>query len=151
MTRTIPDLRQKAERFKRRPCVHCGADIDCLVMFRVVTASGIDQYRWACSVCWKFSTLTVDNIPHDVINSWVAAGHIPARADIPVWSDYTGERCAVCGAIGGELHHWAPEALADKFPEWNSWPAAYLCRKHHREWHEVVTPYLPGFNGRKGI
>ena len=143
-------ITKRAERFKRQPCVHCGHGIDGLVLCRVITQSGTEQYRWTCSNCGKFATRTVDNIPHDVISLWMRAGFIPQHDDIPIWNDYTGERCAVCGAIGVELHHWAPESLAAHFgDEWHRWPTVYLCLKHHREWHEIVTWYLHGYQQRR--
>jgi hypothetical protein len=58
--------------------------------------------------------------------------------------------CAVCGHHETELHHWAPGYLADNFEDPHDWPTAWLCRKHHEEWHHAVTPamYLPvGWHG----
>lgn len=50
------------------------------------------------------------------------------------------EVCVVCGSLGVELHHFAPRHLfgadADK------WPTAYLCRTHHKQWHDIVTPNM---------
>lgn len=61
---------------------------------------------------------------------------------LPVFADYSlnNEPCAVCGARGTELHHWAPKEL---FPDdFEQWPKAYLCPKHHQEWHNRITiPY----------
>ena len=48
--------------------------------------------------------------------------------------------CFVCGDQFTELHHFAPRYL---FPDWDKWPTCYLCIKHHHEWHDRVTPYMP--------
>lgn len=43
--------------------------------------------------------------------------------------------CSRCGTHGGELHHWAPQAIfADA--EW--WPKDYLCVACHRLWHQAM-------------
>ena len=58
---------------------------------------------------------------------------------LPILADYqlNNEPCAVCGALGTELHHWAPKEL---FPDdYEKWPKAYLCPKHHQEWHIRIT------------
>ena len=47
--------------------------------------------------------------------------------------------CEVCGANGGELHHWAPQYL---FEDADNWPKSYLCRACHRKWHDLVTPNM---------
>jgi hypothetical protein len=43
--------------------------------------------------------------------------------------------CAVIGCTntGTEFHHFAPRHLFDNSDDW---PVAWLCREHHREWHE---------------
>lgn len=47
--------------------------------------------------------------------------------------------CIICNEPG-ELHHWAPQCVERQFEEYNKWPTAYLCQKHHAEWHRIVTP-----------
>lgn len=59
--------------------------------------------------------------------------------NLPTFADYSdqGEPCAVCGAVGTELHHWGP---AEHFPEtFEQWPKSYLCPQHHQEWHNKLT------------
>ena len=51
----------------------------------------------------------------------------------------SSEPCVVCGINGTELHHFAPRYL---FENADSWPTAYLCKKHHEEWHNKVTPNM---------
>lgn len=48
--------------------------------------------------------------------------------------------CEVCGATGGEYHHWAPQYLFGK--DADKWPTSYLCRKCHKLWHDLVTPEM---------
>lgn len=70
-----------------------------------------------------------DNIPLEILNS------------LSVGADYSlnNPPCKRCGAIGTELHHWAPKEL---FEDAEEWPTAYLCPKHHQEWHNKVTNKL---------
>ena len=50
-------------------------------------------------------------------------------------------QCAICGVNETEFHHIAPKHLADQFgDEWTLWPGIYLCNRHHRQWHSIVTP-----------
>lgn len=46
--------------------------------------------------------------------------------------------------MGAEWHHWLPQAMADQVEDFSQWPTAYLCKRCHDTWHELVTPYLPG-------
>lgn len=63
---------------------------------------------------------------------------------VPIVEDYAGlfARCVVRGCERGdvELNHFAPRAIfgADA----DLWPTGYLCREHHMEWGERVTPHL---------
>jgi hypothetical protein len=33
--------------------------------------------------------------------------------------------------------------IAEDWPRWYN-VSAYLCKHHHRIWHQTVTPYMPG-------
>lgn len=67
-----------------------------------------------------------------------------STSQIPVIFNYRGlyAICSVqgCGSDDVELNHFAPRAIFGAEAE--AWPKAYLCRKHHREWGERVTPAL---------
>jgi len=56
---------------------------------------------------------------------------------LPLFEDASeySEPCSVrgCTNVGTELHHFAPVHLFDD--AWN-WPMEYLCKEHHKEWHE---------------
>ena len=64
--------------------------------------------------------------------------------DVRYKSDIKGymnnNKCAVCGNKDVELHHFAPYHLFGSEAE--RWPTAYLCRFHHKQWHDLVTPNM---------
>ena len=53
-------------------------------------------------------------------------------------------QCAVCGSYQVELHHFAPKYLFGD--DSDNWPTAYLCREHHKQWHDIVTPNMCKIN-----
>lgn len=149
MSALDPDLRKKAERFKRRPCINCNAGVERQYMTRTITASSVNQFRWMCAGCGKNPRITVDNIAHDVIDLWISSGFIPKIDDIEIANNYQAHQCEICDAVGVELHHFAPQSMSDDFGDtWCKWPTIYLCPFHHRLWHELVTPQMSGYNRR---
>jgi hypothetical protein len=56
---------------------------------------------------------------------------------LPIFEDFSknAEPCSYedCENKGVEFHHFAPRHL---FEDADKWPTAYLCREHHRIWHE---------------
>ena len=58
---------------------------------------------------------------------------------IPPYLDQ--HKCAhtECGSFDTQYHHFAPKHL---FDDYENWPGAWLCKMHHREWHNVVTPNM---------
>ncbi|NBB84798.1 MAG: hypothetical protein GVY12_01050 [Bacteroidetes bacterium] len=59
------------------------------------------------------------------------------------------DTCAACGATAGEAHHLVPRAIHQymsgaMLERWNG-ATVSLCPRCHREWHDVVTPYLGGW------
>lgn len=61
-------------------------------------------------------------------------------AELRLARDRVGERppCERCGALGTELHHWAPR---DAFGavEADGWPTSWLCRPCHQLWHRTMN------------
>lgn len=55
-------------------------------------------------------------------------------------SKLIGIGCHVCGDKDVELHHIAPRHLFGS--ECELWPTVYLCKKHHKQWHDLVTPNM---------
>ncbi len=106
-------------------------------LVRNITASGISQIYWLCvSGEHPISNPGSDWISHQKIKD---AGYDPN--DLPVVKNYSGSNlCAVCGSPFAEYHHWAPHHLFGD--EADKWPAAYLCKKHHEQWHALVTPNM---------
>jgi hypothetical protein len=48
---------------------------------------------------------------------------------------YATPPCERCGAVGTELHHWAPRAI---FNDADEWPTSWLCPEHHSQWHQAM-------------
>jgi hypothetical protein len=90
---------------------------------------------WYCESCEHAINKPPKWLPHDLVSKFVIIDNLP------VIGDYSqNEHCAVCGKPGTEYHHWAPR---HKFgDEADSWPGAYLCKKHHDQWHQIVTPTM---------
>ena len=110
---------------------------------RVITSSGVSQVAWRCIDGDHWAENPKRSLPHaDVIQ--VLNRYGVTIEDLSVIEDYRSEkyRCVICGDPA-EDHHWAPQALADAFgDDWHKWPHAPLCVKHHRQWHDIVTPEL---------
>ncbi len=54
-------------------------------------------------------------------------------------------RCAEfnCDSFETELHHILPWHIATPNGlNANHWPTVFLCRPHHKEWHDLVTPNM---------
>lgn len=119
----------------RRPmCSYCGekASLRCNS-----TSNGYEQYGWYCLSCKRWA---VRGKPF--IGRWDAAFVVQkygkTLADVPIIGEKGNEVCAICGAPNTELHHFAPQEYRDSFDNWQEWPTAYLCPKHHTQWHELV-------------
>ncbi len=61
-------------------------------------------------------------------------------AGLPIVNDNRADRCEVCGALGVQVHHWAPRHLFGT--EADVWPTSKLCVNHHTYWHDKVTPNM---------
>ena len=110
-------------------------------------ASGAIQIMWYCLSCDRVADSQNAFISKSTVQYWIKSGKLKLSniEDIPTAHDYRETAvCAVCGQPGAEYHHWLPQAFADDVENHSQWPGAYLCKKHHDEWHEIVTPYLPG-------
>lgn len=103
----------------------------------LIAANGTFQVRARCYECRRWSS---GAIAHAYIRS---LGINPLQ-DLPVIRDHRGYLaiCAVigCGSDDVELNHFAPRAIFGK--DADDWPTAFLCRRHHREWGQRVTPSL---------
>jgi hypothetical protein len=134
------------------PCRKCGRFDEVKIRYDI-KADKTKQFFWHCDRCNCLAVMGIF-LPHCVV-----LPHIDALSDQmrnKFWAerirnDYSTEtRCCVCGETGAQLHHFAPRSLADYFGnEWHSWPTVYLCQEHHRQWHEIVTWYMPGYKQRR--
>lgn len=103
----------------------------------VIAANGTFQVRVRCYECKRWSSA---GIHHDFVR---ALGLNPLQ-DLPVIRDARGflAICSVvgCGRDDVELNHFAPRGIFGA--EADDWPTAFLCRQHHTEWGNRVTPSL---------
>ena len=119
---------------KEYTCKKCGKT-GLVRLVRNITASGVSQVYWLCRFCNDNADGGGHYIPHKKLKEYGVV-----IDDLKVINDYRDleHACIVCGALGAELHHFAPRFLfgdrADK------WPTGYLCNYHHLEWHGLVTP-----------
>ena len=78
-------------------------------------------------------------VPHSLVTEKGIS--IPA---LPIVEDYAGlyARCIVqgCGSDEVEWHHFGPQAIFGD--EADKWGIVALCRRHHEEWGQRVTPQL---------
>jgi len=127
---------------KRPACAHCGGDG--VVMRRQIIANGTPQFAWHCTARSRWALTPPQWIKHDILRRQLAKQGA-APEDIPVVGDWSDAiPCVICGEPG-EVHHWSPQAYSEYFGDgWHLWPTAALCRLHHRQWHEIVTPELVG-------
>lgn len=112
----------------RSGCPRCGA-MNCWEIGIMTTNSGSTVYPYYCRECGHKTTCYArkTDVAGRLLNELQ-----PTHNRKP--------ECCVCGAIGAELHHWAPRHLWGK--EADKWPTAYLCIECHRLWHQVVTPNM---------
>lgn len=71
--------------------------------------------------------------------AWLGSQGYSMLDEMPIDEDLRdhGVRCARCGVVGTELHHWAPKEWVGA-DEADRWPMAELCRPCHRTWHRAA-------------
>lgn len=124
-------------------CETCGGGV---VLRKRINTNGAIAYVWWCATCGHYAVKRKQNIPHETAARWFAHRRGGATLeDVPVCLDLRDQQnCEICGAVGAELHHFAPQSLRDYFgEEWTKWPTMYLCKEHHDLWHSAVTPNMP--------
>ncbi len=99
-------------------------------------ANGALQVIWTCAGCGYRST----PVPH-----LEAERHGVRVHELPIFEDHAGRyaRCVVagCGSDEVEWNHIAPKGIFGE-DEAERWGMVALCRRHHQEWGERVTPQL---------
>lgn len=124
-------------------CHRCRIPDGVLLKYQI-TADGKYQYFWYCSRC-ECITPRGCFVSHEVINQF----NLPAEFYIKgLLRNYqVNIYCDICGALGAQLHHFAPQSMSEMFGEnYHKWPTINLCVDCHRLWHVIVTPYLPGYS-----
>jgi|ERR1700722_1850699 len=105
----------------------------------IETEAGVRVFRLQCLACNRKATT------HIARSKLSAADMVDARL---IRSDFDPNRwtqtetCERCGAVGVELHHWAPRAVFG-VEEADKWPTSALCPKCHTEWHRRMSGYRP--------
>ena len=144
-------------RRESRYCGECSAEKSFLLVSKMNFRAGV-MYFWQCETC--------ENTGPRLFSSGKYAGrglnpegwvsHAAIRVDdfIPLICDETiphdaFEPCRVCNVRHNtnELHHWLPKAIAG-LEMAEKWPKDFLCREHHIEWHQFMTPQ---FHGKRKI
>ena len=119
----------------RPDCRVCGQRA---LLRRNQTANGALQVGWYCTFCQRWAVegkpfvtkWQAEQITAQVGKSLDDVPYIGGLSDLPA--------CIICGHPQTELHHFAPQEYRDLFENWAEWPTAYLCPKHHSQWHELV-------------
>lgn len=124
----------------RPTCAHCGSTN--IKLRRQIIANGTSQVAWRCLECNRWAESPARWLKHVEVEALLDPYNV-TLGELAIVADYRdAQACVVCGEPG-ELHHWAPQAYADQFgDEWYLYPMAPLCPRHHRLWHEIVTPDL---------
>lgn len=94
---------------------------------RFIKADGDAVAVYACVTCGAGGTGS-----HAVRKSYIDP------TGLPIVNDNRKDRCEVCGALGVQVHHWAPRHLFGN--QADVWPTSKLCVDHHAYWHSKVTP-----------
>ena len=110
------------------PCPQCGARA--WGIGTATTASGSTVHPYYCRGC---GTKTQLYEKKEVAKQLGCESQLEIRI-------YKQRQCVVCGAIGAELHHFAPFHLFGS--DSGRWPTAYLCVPCHVRWHQLVTPHM---------
>ena len=115
-------------------CHRCKAAENVLLRYNIIS-NGARQYFWYCTHCERITPPGIF-LTHELIKTWNLG---QAFYDKALLKNYSGSKtCAVegCPNTDTEQHHFAPREF------WGSdadcWPTAYICRYHHRLWHDVM-------------
>ena len=125
------------ERIVRiRYCNQCNRLVDALLV-RNITANGVSQVYWLHIIERHSIKKNGLSIPHELVRS------VSIDPDeLPVENNYSGNKlCEVCQSPFTDEHHWMPKHLVGD-EESERWPKGHLCKKHHNQWHAIVTPLM---------
>jgi len=124
-----PDTRRKHCVVDMITCSHCGSQK--VNFYRQINKNGNQVVIARCQQCNGNPQPNVAFYKKSLFD----------LEKLPILEDYRtyAEPCAVCKQqVGTEYHHVAPRYLFGA--ECENWPGVWLCREHHKEWHDKVTP-----------
>ena len=102
---------------------------------RMLMSSGAMSYPYVCKTCGHKTS--VCEAKANVRIACIRWGI--SEDQIPLIENPNGlEQCEVCGELGAELHHYAPQHL---FDDANLWATGYLCKYHHALWHKRIKDH----------
>lgn len=124
-------------------CTRCESKENVKLRYQI-TSSGTRQIFWFCIGCNRIAPIPPKKfyLSHKEVEGF----NLPEE----FWKKglISDNRivCEICGKLGAEVHHLAPQSLSDFFGEnWQKWPTVKACIDCHRLWHEITTPFLPGY------
>ena len=111
-----------------------------VVLRRAIMKNGSFHIFWYCPECQCMAEGPTPNYlkkkdVQEYLDQWNKSCD-----DIPVAYESDMAKCAVCGELGTETHHFAPVYLFGE--DANNWPKAELCPGCHLKWHKKVTPEM---------
>lgn len=118
------------------PLVACSICGNHIKLVRWIANNGLSHIRAWCDDCSKWHTWRSggQNLPKETVKIWgIRIDELP-----PMYGEKSGS-CSVrgCQNTDVEKHHIMPRHLHNLYEDW---PTILLCRKHHKEWHEFLTP-----------
>lgn len=118
-------ISQAGDHQMRRECSHDQG----WLLYSQINTNGSIYYFNGCAVCGKQIT-GGQWLTHDQVN--------PEEATVLRDMRLANPPCAVCGAWGTEVHHWAPKELFTPCIA-EHWPTSYLCQTCHAWWHDTIN------------
>lgn len=113
-------------------CRKCSCEDGYLAQY--IKVNGQISLRWVCDWCEDYAT--AGDLPRAMLGDFKIET-LPLRVDHSQ-EDNLWPECEQCGAPAVTFHHWAPRSL---FPDWPTGLGAYLCQRHHDEWHDVTRTH----------
>ncbi len=113
----------------KRQCGKCGEDGE---LKTVIMHNGGVQIKYVCACGNRSNPISKKEVEKSGIDISL----------LSIDRDYSVIECEVQGCFnnGYEWHHIAPRHLFGD--EAGLWPMVKLCKVHHKQWHDVVTPNM---------
>jgi len=97
---------------------------------------------WLCETKRHKTDGEAKFINHEILKKYIIIEDLPILEDYSLHTKLLKIKCEYEGCLNTdvELHHWAPRFAFENNAD--RWPKSYLCRKHHQQWHILVTPKM---------